>query len=177
MFDLLVDGLGNADRTGFGERLEPGGDVDSIAEDVGAIDDDVAKIDTDPQLETAFGRDRVVDGTRCPLHLDGAVQRVDHARKISEQAVACGPDDPPTLRHDQRVYGVAEPSKCLMRARFILTHEAAESDHIGMQDRGKFPLLRGSSAHEIVAGHRARVASGFSPRCRQIKPVYNTVEA
>ena len=31
-----------------------------------------------------------------------------------------------------------------MGARFILAHEAAESDHIGMQDRGKLPLLRGS---------------------------------
>jgi len=31
-----------------------------------------------------------------------------------------------------------------MSASFVLTHEAAESDHIGMQDRGKLPLLRGS---------------------------------
>jgi hypothetical protein len=41
VFDLLVDGLGNANRTGFGERLEPGGDVDAIAKQVGAIDNDV----------------------------------------------------------------------------------------------------------------------------------------
>jgi hypothetical protein len=31
-----------------------------------------------------------------------------------------------------------------MGARFILTHEAAESDDVGMQDRGKLPLLRGT---------------------------------
>ena len=31
-----------------------------------------------------------------------------------------------------------------MGARFILTHETAEGDHVGMQDRGKFPLLRGT---------------------------------
>jgi len=31
-----------------------------------------------------------------------------------------------------------------MSASFVLTHEAAESDHIGMQDRSKFSLLRGS---------------------------------
>src|SRR4051794_28413968 len=41
MFDLLVDGLRNAYRAGFGERLQPGGDVDAIAEDVGAIDNDI----------------------------------------------------------------------------------------------------------------------------------------
>jgi hypothetical protein len=31
-----------------------------------------------------------------------------------------------------------------MGARFILAHEPAESDDIGMQDRGKLPLSRGS---------------------------------
>ena len=125
---------------GLGEGLEPGGDVDAIAEDVVAIDDDVAKIDTDPQLETAFGRHRVVDGTRCPLHLEGAVQRVDDARKIRQQAVACGADDPSAMRRDQRVDSAAEPSECLMRTRLILAHQAAEADHIRMQNGGEFPL-------------------------------------
>jgi len=78
------------------------------------------------------------------LHLDGAVQRVDDAQKIRQHAITCGADDPSTLRHYQRVYSAAEASKCLMGARFILTHKAAESDHIGMQDRCKFPLLSGS---------------------------------
>jgi hypothetical protein len=49
----------------------------------------------------------------------------------------------------QRVYGVAEPSKGLMRARFVLAHEAAESDHIGMQDRGEFPLPGGSALRRL----------------------------
>ena len=142
--DLLVDGLRDANRAGLGERLKPSGDVDAIAKYVVAIDDNIAKIDTDSQLETAFGRDRFVNGKRCPLHLEGAVQRVHHARKVRQHAVACGADDPSTLRRYQRVYGAAEPSKCLMGACFVLTHEAAESHHIGMQDRGKLPLLGGS---------------------------------
>ena len=73
VLDLLVDSLGDANGAGLGERLEPGGDVDAIAKDVVAIDDHVAEIDTDPEFETTFGRDRVVDGTRRSLHLDGAV--------------------------------------------------------------------------------------------------------
>ena len=47
VLDLLVDGLGDANRAGFGERLEPGGDVDTIAKDVVPIDDNVTKIDPD----------------------------------------------------------------------------------------------------------------------------------
>ena len=112
---------------GLGERLEPGGDVDAIAKDVVAIDDHVAEIDADPQLETALGRDRVIDGVRCSLHLDGAVQRVDDARKIRQQAVARGADDPPVMRRDQRVDRAAQPSERLMRTRFILAHQAAET--------------------------------------------------
>ena len=106
--DLVVDGLRDADGARLGERLEPGGDVDAIAKDVVAVDDDVAEIDTDPQFETALGRDRVVDGARCSLHLDGAVQRVDDARKIRQQAVAGRADDPPAMCRDQRVDGAAE---------------------------------------------------------------------
>src|ERR1700730_19179914 len=71
--DLLVDRLRNADGTRLGERLEPGSDVDAIAENVVAVDDDVAEIDPDPQLETALSGDRVVDRTRRSLHLDRAV--------------------------------------------------------------------------------------------------------
>ena len=111
--DLLVDGLGDANGARLGERLEPGGDVDAIAKDVVAIDDHVAKIDTDPELETPFRRDGVVDGTRCSLHLDGAVQRVDDARKIRQQAVARGADDPSAVRGDQRVDSAAELDRAL----------------------------------------------------------------
>ena len=105
--DVVVNGLRDADRAGLRERLEPGGDVDPVAKDVVAVDDHVAEIDANPQFQTALGRDRVVDRTRGPLHFDGAVQRVDDARKIRQQAVACGADDPSAMRRDQRVDSAA----------------------------------------------------------------------
>src|SRR5215472_4736489 len=58
--DLVINGLRDAYGARLGERLEPGGDIDAIPEDVVAIDDDVAEIDPDPQLEPAFRRHRVV---------------------------------------------------------------------------------------------------------------------
>jgi hypothetical protein len=140
--DVLVDGLRNADGAGLGERLEPGGDVDAIAEDVVTVDDHVAEVDTDPQFETALGRDRIVDRMRGPLHLDSAAQRIDHARKIRQKAVARGADDPPAMPCDQRVDGAAQGAQGLMRACLILPHQAAEADDIRVQDRGEFPLPR-----------------------------------
>ena len=140
--DLVVHGLRDADGAGLGERLEPGGDVDAVAKDVVAVDDDVAEIDADPQLETALGRDRGVDRARGALHLDSATQRVDDARKIRQQAVACRADDPPAMRRDQRVDGAAELAERLMRAGLILAHQSAETDHIRMQNGGELPLPR-----------------------------------
>src|SRR5215472_2055649 len=60
--DMLVNSVGDANGAGPGESLEPGGDVDAIAEDVATVDDHVAEIDTDPEFETLVGRDGVVDG-------------------------------------------------------------------------------------------------------------------
>jgi hypothetical protein len=140
--DLLVDRLRNADGTGSGERFEPSGDVDAIAEDVVAVDDDVAEIDADPQLETAVKGYGVVDRTRRSLHLDRAAERVDDTRKIRQQAVARSADDPPAMRRDQRVDGAAELAERSMRARFIHTHQPAETDHIRMQNGGELPFPR-----------------------------------
>ena len=78
------------------------------------------------------------------MHFDGAVQRIDDARKIRQQAVACGAHDPSASRRDQWVDSAAELSKCVVRTRLILAHQAAESDHIGMQYGGKFSLPRGN---------------------------------
>src|SRR5215472_4566346 len=69
VFDLIVNCLRNAHRAGFGQRLEPGGDIDAITEDIVTVDDYIAEIDADPQFEPALARDRVVDGARGPLHL------------------------------------------------------------------------------------------------------------
>ena len=142
VFDLLVNGLRDANGARLRERLEPGCDVDAVTENVIAVDDDVAEIDADAQLETALRRDGVVEGARSSLHLDGAVQRIDDAGEIRQQAVARRADDPPVMRRNQRVDGAAELAQRLMGACFILAHQPAETDHIRMQDGGQFPLPR-----------------------------------
>jgi hypothetical protein len=131
---LIVDGVRNANRTGLGERFEPRGDVYAIAEDIVAIDDDVAEIDPNPQLETTLRRNGLIDRKCGALHLDGAAERVDHTRKIGQQAVARRADNPPSMSSDQGVDGMAELAKRFVRSRFILAHEPAEPDHIRVQD-------------------------------------------
>src|SRR5215469_388343 len=116
------------------------GDVDAITKNVFAVDNHITEIDPDPQFESALGWNGVIDGTRCPLHLDGTAERVDDTRKIREDAVACRADDPPAMRSDQRVDGAAELAQRLVRPHLILAHQPAEPDHVSMQDGGELPL-------------------------------------
>ena len=147
--NLVINGLRDADGTGLGQRFKPGGDVDPIAENVVAVDDHVAKVYADPQFETTLGRDRVVDGARRTLHLDGATQRVDDAREVRQQAVAGGADDPSAMRRDQRVDGGADLAERAMRAGLVLAHQPAEADHVHMQNGGKFSLAGGRFPRRI----------------------------
>ena len=106
--DVLVHGVRDANSARLRQCLEPGGDVDSVTENIVAVDDHVPEIDADPQLEPALRQDRIVDRTRGALHLDRAVQRVDDARKICQQAVAGRADDPSAMCRDQRVDSAAQ---------------------------------------------------------------------
>ena len=49
--DLLAHRGADADLAGLGQRLDPGGDVDAVAEDVALVDDDVAEIDADAKAD------------------------------------------------------------------------------------------------------------------------------
>ena len=75
---VVEDGAGDDDAARCGEALEPGGDVDTIAEQVAALHDHVAEIDPDPQRQC---------GVRPFLDRDRAADRIHHARKLGEQSV------------------------------------------------------------------------------------------
>ena len=53
--DLLEDGLGNADPTGFGDLLQTRRDIDRVAADAAALYDDVTGIDADAVLDLVLG--------------------------------------------------------------------------------------------------------------------------
>ena len=102
-----------------------------------------------------------------PLHLDGAIQRVDDTRKIRQKAVARRADDPPAMGRDQRVDGAAELAQRLMRTCLVLTHQTAETDHIRMQDGGELPLPTTSSRISAIGpGRRRAIKSDAHRECQ-----------
>ena len=80
-FDVAVGVLGQTDRTGLCDPLEPRGDVDAVAHEVAvALLDDIAEMNANPKLDALLGRHRhaVALDHRC-LDFDRAAYSADHA--------------------------------------------------------------------------------------------------
>ena len=102
--DLVVNAAGDVDAAGLGQRLQAGGDVDAIAEQVIALDHHVAEVDADPELEPPVLGQLAISGREFLLDLDRTSCGFDGARKLGQHAVPGAPDDPAVAAGDQRVY-------------------------------------------------------------------------
>jgi hypothetical protein len=56
---LSVDDRGNANAAGLGQRLEPRGNVYTVAVDVVALNDHITEIDSDPQYDLRLAQDLI----------------------------------------------------------------------------------------------------------------------
>src|SRR2546421_13118976 len=77
--ELIPHHTGYADAPGLGESLQPGGDIDAVAENVVAIGDNVAEIDADPKPDAPVFRHVGFVIEDQALHLYGAAHRIDDA--------------------------------------------------------------------------------------------------
>src|SRR4051812_6601003 len=100
---MVADRARDADAAWLCECLQPRGDVDAVAVDVVAIGDHVSKIDPDAERNALFLELSGVPVDDCPLHLDRAAHRINHARKFREHAVAGGLDNTTAMLLDFRI--------------------------------------------------------------------------
>ena len=131
----------DADPAGLGERFEPRGDIDAVAEDVVVLDDDVAEVDADAEVDALVGGDIGVALGHPALHRDGAAHRIDHAGEFDQHAVAGRLDDPPAMVSDRGIDQLA--AQCLQRSqRAFLVHpdQPRIARDIGGKDRGETAL-------------------------------------
>ncbi len=98
--DLIEHRAGNAHAARRRERLEPGGDVHAIAEDVVVLDDHVAHVDADAKLDSLVARTVGVVRDDRGLDVERVAHGVDGAGKLDQRAVAGGLDDAPAIRRD-----------------------------------------------------------------------------
>ena len=138
-FDLVEDLARNADTAGLGEPLQTRRDVDAVAVDVVVLDDDVAEVNADPEGDaTLLGNGFVTFGD-APLDVDGALDRLDDARELDQNAVAHELDDAPVMPGDRGIDELfAVGVERGQRAGLVGFHQAAVPDRVGAQDRGEF---------------------------------------
>jgi hypothetical protein len=140
--DLAVRRGRNANRAGLGKRLQPGRDVDPVAEQIDAIDDDVADMHANAQLHRLVdGIARVLRGDRS-LDRDRALHGIDRAAKVGDDAIAGGVEDAAPVRCDQLIDDDAACLQPRERADFVARHQPAVASNVGGEDCGQFALYR-----------------------------------
>jgi hypothetical protein len=158
----------DADATGLGERLEAGGDVDAVAEDVAFIDDDVADIDADAKLDAAIGQNTQVAVCHLALHLYRAARGVDDARELDQEPVTGRLDDPAMMLSDLRIDQLPTMRlQAFKRAFLVASHQARVASNVGRQDGCQPPIgpLALPSGHcPDPDGCRSRWRTASGPR-------------
>jgi hypothetical protein len=127
----------NEDAARIGQRLEPRGDVDTVAVDVVAFDDHVTQVDADAEFDAAVIQRGAVAVGHAGLDGDGAAHGLDGAGEIHQETVAGALDDAAAMGGDVRFDDLAEMRlEEPQRALLVVAHQPAVTDHVGRQDRG-----------------------------------------
>ena len=128
--------LGETDRAGFGDSLQPRGNIHAVAQQVAiAFLDDVPEVDADAEVDPPVLRQAGVALDHRVLDLDSAAHRVDDAAKLDECAVASALYDATVMHGDRWVDDIAaQGAQPRERAIFAYAGQSAEADDVGGQD-------------------------------------------
>ena len=133
--NAFVDDRGNANAAGLGQRLEPRGNVDTVAVDVVALNDHITEIDSDPQHDLRLAQDFIRRRVVRALHRKGTIHGIDHAAKFDDGATADQLDNAAVIGGDRRIENsLPVLLEGRQRARFVGPHQPRITDHVGRKD-------------------------------------------
>ena len=152
----------HANSAGLGDALQPGGDIDAVAEDAVFVIDDVAEIDADTELHALLGLDAGVALAHGALNGDRALDRVHDAGKLGQDAVTRRVDDPAVEIGDHRQDHGLVALEIAHRARLVGAHQRAVPGNVSGQDRceparlalrhGNFPKTTLATTTQDISG-------------------------
>ena len=122
--DDLVRCLGQADSPWSRDLLHSCGDIDGISENIAAAYDDLSHMEPDPELNAAFLRNVFVESGYPLLDVECRLQRVNRARELGQNAVACRVGNPAIVLRDQSGCYVSICRQQTKSRRFIRVHKA-----------------------------------------------------
>src|SRR6516164_6827508 len=91
--DMLEYACRNAQPPGLRQALKASGDIDSIAIEVATLDHHVAEVDPNPEDNSAVVGDVTVSRVHRFLQLHRAIDRVNRAGELHQDAIAHDLDD------------------------------------------------------------------------------------
>ena len=132
--------LRRCNATRLGETLQAGGDIHTVAEEVSSPDHHIAHVNADPELKPPL---LGLSGARlCELLLNrnGALDRIDRARKLGQHAIASGVGDPAPMLSNQPVHDLASGSEGAQSPGLVLAYQAGVPRHISGENRCQSPF-------------------------------------
>ena len=92
--DQVAHGARHGDAAGLGQRLDAGGEVDAVAEDVLVllVDDHLAEMDADAEVHALLGLDRVVEARHALLDIERGADGGHRRAELGQHGVARGAD-------------------------------------------------------------------------------------
>ena len=134
---LAISVFGEADTVRLRDAFQPRSDVDAVAIDAAFIVDDIADIDANAELHAPFWLNRSVALCHFGLDSDRASDRVHHAGKFGENAIAGGVDDAPAEFANHWKHHCLMPLEVTHRARLVRAHQRAITGDVRGQDGGE----------------------------------------
>ena len=144
--DQVAHRARHGDAAGLGQRLDAGGKIDAVAEDVLVflVDDHLAEMDADAEHHALVFGQRLVEARHAFLDVDRRADGGDGRAELGQHGVARRADQPAAAGFDGR-----PPDLDLRRfqvpegARFGALHHPGEPGEVGMDDGGETALHDG----------------------------------
>jgi hypothetical protein len=138
--DLLVDRSGDAHAPWLGYLLKPRADIDPVSQQIASARDDIANVDSDPEPDTPVRSDLSARFQQPTLDRNGALDGIDRARELRQDAVPRSIGDPPPVLLDEGIHDLTGGGKALQGAEFVQANESRIPRDVCRKDRGKMPV-------------------------------------
>ena len=152
--DIFIGRARQAHRSRRRQTLHAGGDVHGIAEEIAVPDHRLADMHADAEADAALFRHLVVHRADSLLDAERALQRIDGARELGQDAVAGGVGDAAAMLRDEAIRHLAMGAEQAKGAGLIAVHQAGVAGHVGADDGRETALDDGGRLVHRRAGPR-----------------------